>query len=190
MVSFYFLSHRFKRSMLEITSDTSYDVLWKYLLPHKKQPLPRDVIFSVAAGKKKYDIIRLYESGEYFYSKKIIDIFSQFVDMSDKCYPINIKDVDQPYYVIYNLERFQFFNQDENLFDDEPACIGAQDTLKPLFSLEHTKAIIVSENIKDALLKEKVSNIELEECFGCSFEEFQKLRESGVQPEVHVYNDR
>ena len=32
MISFYFLTHRFKRSMLEITSETSYDVLWKYFL--------------------------------------------------------------------------------------------------------------------------------------------------------------
>ena len=29
MISFYILTHRFKRSMLEITSDTSIDVLSK-----------------------------------------------------------------------------------------------------------------------------------------------------------------
>ena len=57
MVSFYFLEHRFKRSMLEITSSTSYEVLWKYLIPHKKIKLQEDITFSVAAGKKAYDII-------------------------------------------------------------------------------------------------------------------------------------
>ena len=56
--------------MLEITSETSYDVLWKYLLPYKTKPLPADVTFTVAAGKKEYDIIRLYESGEEFFSQK------------------------------------------------------------------------------------------------------------------------
>ena len=56
MVAFYFLTHRFKRSMLEITSETSYDVLWKYLLPYKTKPLPADVTFTVATGKKEYEL--------------------------------------------------------------------------------------------------------------------------------------
>ena len=74
MVAFYFLTHRFKRSMLEITSETSYDVLWKYLLPYKTKPLPADVTFTVAAGKKEYDIIRLYESSVDFFIKNYAKI--------------------------------------------------------------------------------------------------------------------
>ena len=74
MVAFYFLTHRFKRSMLEITSETSYDVLWKYLLPYKTKPLPADVTFTVAAGKKEYDIIRLYESSVDFFSQNYAKI--------------------------------------------------------------------------------------------------------------------
>ena len=127
MIAFYFLTHRFKRSMLEIISETSYDVLWKYLLPYKTKPLPADVTFTVAAGKKEYDIIRLYESSVDFFSQKIIDVLSQFVDMSDKCYPIRIEGVEKQYYVIYNLKKYKFLNLDENLFEDEPGCIGVQD---------------------------------------------------------------
>lgn len=52
MISFYILTHRFKRSMLEITSDTSIDVLWKYLNPLQKNKLPDIVHFKVSAGKK------------------------------------------------------------------------------------------------------------------------------------------
>ena len=74
MIAFYFLTHRFKRNMLEITSETSYDVLWKYLLPYKTKPLPADVTFTVAAGKKEYDIIRLYESSVDFFSQNYAKI--------------------------------------------------------------------------------------------------------------------
>lgn len=190
MISSYFLTHRFKRSMLEITSETSYDVLWKYLLPYKTKPLPADVTFTVAAGKKEYDIIRLYESSVDFFSQKIIDVLSQFVDMSDKCYPIRIEGVEKQYYVIYNLKKYKFLNLDENLFEDEPGCIGVQDELLPIFSLEGTKCIVVSESIKDALLKSKVSNITLTECFGCSLDEYGKIKKSKVKPEVHVYSDK
>ena len=40
MFSYYSFNHRFKRSMLEITSKTSYDILWKYLDPLQKEKLP------------------------------------------------------------------------------------------------------------------------------------------------------
>ena len=190
MISFYFLTHRFKRSMLEITSETSYDVLWKYLLPYKTKPLPADVTFTVAAGKKEYDIIRLYESGEEFFSQKIIDVLSQFVDMSDKCYPIRIEGVEKQYYVIYNLKKYKFLNLEENVFEDEPGCIGVQDESLPIFSLEGTKCIIVSEDIKDALLKNKITNIKLTECFGCTLEEYKKNKKSLMKLEVHEYRDK
>lgn len=190
MVSFYFLEHRFKRSMLEITSSTSYEVLWNYLNPHKKIKLQENITFFVAAGKKAYDIIRLYESGEYFFSQRIINVLSQFVDMSDKCYPIKIKGIDKQYYVIYNLEQYPFLNQDENIFEDEPGCIGVQDKSLSLFSLKHTKSIIVSEAVKDALRKNKVTNIELTECFGCTLEEYKEIKKSKIKPEVHAYRDR
>lgn len=75
MISFYIFTHRFKRSMLEITSDTPIDILWKYLNPLQKEKLPANVQFKVAAGKKAYDIIRLYESGEYFFSKKSLRFY-------------------------------------------------------------------------------------------------------------------
>ncbi len=38
--------------MLEITSSTSYEVLWNYLNPHKKIKLQENITFFVAAGKK------------------------------------------------------------------------------------------------------------------------------------------
>ncbi len=85
----------FKRSQLEISSDASYDLLLEYLVPYKKERLPENVTFKVAAGKKNYDIIRLFESGEYFFSQKFINVLSQFMDMSDKCYPIKVEGAEE-----------------------------------------------------------------------------------------------
>ena len=100
MITYYKIFNRFKRSMLEITSETDYKILRKYLDPLRKEKLPDDIKFKVAVGKKNYDIIRLYECGEEFYSQRIIDVLSQFVDMSNKCYPIKIEGILEQYYII------------------------------------------------------------------------------------------
>lgn len=49
---------------------------------------------------------------------------------------------------------------------------------------------MVSEEVKKALLKNKVSNIELVESFGCSLEEYKKIKKSKEKHEVHVYKDK
>ena len=71
----------------------------------------------------------------------------------------------------------------------DPCYFGVQSP-PPIFGVEGTLFVMESEEVKNALLKNKVSNTEVVESFGCSFEEYQRIRESGVQPEVHVYNDR
>ena len=95
----------FKRSQLEIIANVSNKLLWEYLVPYKNEKLPENITFKVAAGKKNYDVIRLFQSGEYFFSQKFIDVLSQFMDMSDKCYPIKVEGAEEQYYVIYNLDQ-------------------------------------------------------------------------------------
>ena len=56
--------------------------------------------------------------------------------------------------------------------------------------MDDTAFIIVSEEIKDALLKSKISNIELIETFGCSFEEFEEIKKLGFKPQIHVCEDK
>ena len=116
MITVFSLGNAWKRSQLEIESEISYKILCEQLIPYQKEKLPDNVTFKVAAGKKAYDLIRLYESGEYFFSQKIIDILSQFVDMSDKCYPIKIEGVDVQYYVIYNLYAYPYLNKEKAMF--------------------------------------------------------------------------
>ena len=88
MISLYNFNHRFKKGMQEITPDVEVEDIWKYLLPMSTEKMPDGIGFSVVRGNKQYDIIRLHEGGQRFFSQKVIDILSGFVDMSDKCYPI------------------------------------------------------------------------------------------------------
>ena len=58
-----------KRSEIEIFSDDlPYKLLCDYLIPYHKEKLPDSVTFKVSAGKKNYDVIRLFESGECFFN--------------------------------------------------------------------------------------------------------------------------
>lgn len=189
MVTFYIFNHRFKRSMLEITPRISFDLDWNQVDPIQKVKHLAGVPFKIAAGKKNYDIIRAYENRGKFFSQKVIDVFSQFVDMSDKCYPIQIEGVEQPYYVIFNLDAYPFLNRDEKTFLYDPLyfCIEAP---LPLLGIEDTLLIMVSEEVKNALLKNKITNIELIESFGCTQEEYEEIKRTKFQPEVHVFRDK
>lgn len=190
MIPLFEFTHRFKKGMLEISSNTSYDILWKYLDPLQKERLPSNITFKVKTGKKQYDIIRLYESGEEFFSQNVIDVLSLFTDMTDKCYPINIDGIEKQYYAIYNLEACSFLNREESTFEDEPCCFKVNISPLPLFSIEDTKCIIVSLEVKKALLKHKLSNIRLLECFGCTLEEYKENKESLKRLQIHEYRDK
>ena len=190
MISIFNFTHRFKRSMLEITPVPNIYLDHEHISPLQKEKLLENITFTVAVGKKTYDIIRIYEQCGVFYSQKVIDVLSQFVDMSDKCYPINIQGAEQQYYAIYNLKAYPFFNKKECVFIDDPMFFGVQDKSLPIFGIEGTLYIIVSEDVKNALLKNKITNIELMESFGCTKEEYKQIRKSKSWPEIHVYNDR
>lgn len=191
MFSFFEFTCRFKRGMLEITSNLSNDTLEKYLDPLQNFRLQENICFEVVAGKKKYDIIGLRDSWLEFYSQRVIDTLSIFEDMSGKCYPIHINNIDESYYVINNLPAFSFLNKDELLSMYEPRYYDIQQESCPsIFGIHETDCIMVSECIKNALLKNKISNIELRERFGCTQEEYDKIKRMKFQPEVHVFRDK
>jgi len=169
----------FKRSQLEIASDASYDLLRKYLVPYNIKKLPEDVTFRVAAGKKTFDMIRLYECGQYFFSQKFIDVLSRFMDMSDKCYPIKVEGPEEQYYVIYNLEKYPYLNKEKALFDKEPSFYSGKDITTPLFSIANTLyRFVVTEELKDALINNRITNIDFTESFLCTKEEYKQWKKS------------
>ena len=71
MTTVYNLHNAFKRSQIEICSNASYDLLLEYLMPYYKEKLPESVAYKVATGGK-YDHIRLFQSGEFFFSQKLL----------------------------------------------------------------------------------------------------------------------
>ena len=189
MKTFYLLNHRCKSSLLEITANNKFDPE-EYTIVNTKMTLPNNITFSVVSGKKSYDIIRIYQAVGKFFSKRIIDVFSQFIDMSDKCYPINIKDVDMKYYAIFNLSEVPYLNRKENNFLEEPFFIDARNMNAPIFSIKDSRLIFVTEEVKDALFDNKITNIYLEECFSCSRDGYERIKKTGIWPEVRVYEDR
>ena len=189
MKTFYLLNHRCKSSLLEITANNKFDPE-EYTIVNTKMTLPNNITFSVVSGKKSYDIIRIYQAVGKFFSKRIIDVFSQFIDMSDKCYPINIKDVDMKYYAIFNLSEVPYLNRKENNFLEEPTFIYTQKMSDPIFCIKNTGWLFVTEEVKDALFDNKITNISLEECFSCSRDGYERIKKTGTWPEVRVYENK
>ena len=179
MTTVFNFHNAFKRSQIEIISNIPYKLLWEFLKPYKKEKLPESVVFKIAAGKKNYDVIRLFESGEYFFSQKFIDVLSQFVDMSDKCYPIKVEGAEEQYYVIYNLDKYPYLNENKASFDEEPSFYGGKEIKAPLFSITNTLyRFVVTEELKNALIKNKISNIYFKESYLCTKEEYKEWRKS------------
>ena len=173
------LHNAFKRRQLEIISNIPYKLLWEFLKPYKKEKLPESVVFKIAAGKKNYDVIRLFESGEYFFSQKFIDVLSQFMDMSDKCYPIKVEGAEEQYYVIYNLDKYPYLNEKRASFDEEPSFYCGKEISMPLFAITNTLyCYVVTEELKNALIKNKITNIYFEESYLCTKEEYKNWRKS------------
>lgn len=179
MTTVYDLLNAFKRSQLEIVSTVPNKLLWEYLEPYKKEILPESVTFEIAVGKKNYDIIRLFQSGEYFFSQKFIDVLSQYMNMSDKCYLIKVEGAEEQYYVIYNLDHYPFLNANRAMSDEEPSFFEGKEITTPLFSIDDTSYyFVVTEELKNALIKNKISNIAFEESFLCTKQEYKEWRKS------------
>lgn len=190
MIAFFYFSCRSKKGMLEIASDISNEILEKYLDPIQKLQLPDSIVFKVVKGKKKYDVIGLHNSWLIFFSQRVIDVLSTILDMSDISYPIKIENIDEPYYVIHNLTAIPFLNKDDLLSMYEPRYYFMPELCSKIFGVDGTDCIMVSEEVKNALLKNKITNIELIEGFGCTQEEYEEIKRTKFQPKVHVFRDK
>lgn len=175
------LNNSFKRSQIEIKSDTPNDLLEDYLKPYQKERLIESITFKVAAGKKDFDVIRLFQSGQYFFSQKFIDVVSQFMDMTDKCYPIKVEGTEEQYYVIHNLKKFSYLNflKASLTFDKEPHFYREKKIIPPIFTTPKSRYhFVVTKELKNALIKNKISNIDFTESYLSTKEEYKEWQKS------------
>ena len=64
------------------------------------------------------------------------------------------------------------------MFNDEPSFYSGKKITTPLFSITDTRCHVVTEELKNALIKNKISNIEFEESFLCTKGEYKEWRKS------------
>lgn len=181
MKKYYHVLNLFKRSALEIISNCPWSVVEDCSEAYEQKYLPEDVYFQIRHGKKAFDLISFYEGASVkFYSERFIEVLSEFVDMSDKCYQIRIKDFEeQRYYVIHNLKEYNHFNSYEAFFGTprEPTMFFANDEPMPhIFTFYESRAIIKDETVKEAMVKAKLTNIRFKEIFGCTQEEYEEWK--------------
>lgn len=183
MIKVYSFLSDIKRSYLTIApTNVKTNLLFDYFESCAKEKIPDNITFKVVKGKKNYDLIRLHQAEcHYFYSQKLIDVLSQFVDMSDKCYPIKIEGVEEQYYVIYNLPEYPYLNKEKAMFKEEPAFFMGSEITSPLFCITDTYLHIITEDLKNQLVKNKISNIVFTECFVCTEEEYEDWKKTQIK---------
>lgn len=147
-----------------------------YLRTTAKEKLLTEVSFRVAKGKRWTDIIVYHQSVSInFYSQKLIDVLSKFIDISEISYPIHIEDCDVKYYILYNLKEFAFLNQQD--FFEDPLFLQSE-KVPPLFTLTKSNLTICTPIVKNELIKEKLTNVYFRDAFGLTPDEYQKWRSS------------
>ena len=179
MKTYYELITAWKRSCIEIDPNMEPRGYVDCFIPYEHRRLPEDIKFTVKAGKKEYDIIGVYQRMNIqLYSKELISVLNQFTDMSKYCYKIDVLDVTKEYYVIYNLPTNRWINEKEYdrwmhvpEFDfDAIRFLINEDDIKVL-SAKGIICVLVSEEVKRALEKAKITNVRYNEAYGYTPEE-------------------
>lgn len=140
-----------------------------------------DLPFRICHGKKQRDIIYYYgDISIEFLSHNIYTFMSQYWDVKPYFYPIHIKDVDDVYYFIHDLPEVKFINRKNTNFEREIRCFLLQDKMPPFFTLNDTRLTVITPDMKDAMIKAKITNITYEPVYGVSsMEEYYELQKKG-----------
>lgn len=176
MIEFFkFKGNPNSRAIIEIqtTDPRGFAFIDSFCWATSKTKLPDEVSFRIIRGKRWTDFIVYHQAWCLkFYSQKIIDLLSTFLDMSDKCYPIHIEGTDQQYYIIYNLKEYPFLNQKYGSYLGHACYFELFDNYPPLFTLTNSNLLVCTKELKEALLKAKLKNIDIGgEIYGLSQEE-------------------
>lgn len=168
-----------KRSTVQIDCDLSFKQMEEYTTPSCTKRIPYDVVFKVVKGKRFYDIIEYYGACFEFYSERIINVLSRYIDMTDKCYPLNIEDAEMQYYCIYNLKEAFYFNIDfskRSLEEETDRFLFPENDIPNLFCFNDSWIIVIPPEIKEKMERQKITNINFIECLQCDEQEYSKWK--------------
>lgn len=144
-----------------------------------------DLPFRICHGKKQRDIIYYYgDISIEFLSHNIYTFLSQYGDVSPYLYPIHIKDVDDVYYFVHNLPQVKYINQNVYIsstsYKTEIPCFLLQDNLPPFFTLKDSRLKVITPEMKDTMIKAKITNVDFRPIYGVSsMEEYYELQKGG-----------
>lgn len=181
METFFYFRKKLYGGVWEIKSDMPYSCISEVPFDKANTEL-LNLPFRICHGKKQRDLVYLYgDISIEFLSQNIYDLLSQYGDVSPYLYPIHINGVDDVYYFVHNLPDFKFINRNVYVpntnYETEIPCFLLQEDLPPLFSLENTLFIIVTPEMKSAMVKAKLTNINFKPVYGVSsMEEYYQLQ--------------
>lgn len=183
---FHFHKNLFAHSVMELKVMPPYyyrDIDW-LICPTTHERLPEDLGFYVKKGKRWTDIIVYNESVTLqFYSQRLIELLSRFIDMDNISYPVHIEGAPFPYYLMYNLKGYPFVKQ--NVTKTWPFYFELSETPPALFSVMHSSFCICTRPVKEALEKAKLTNVSIESCYALTKEEHEKWKEEYGQSDIN-----
>lgn len=168
----------------EIKSDMPYSILSDGPFDEANLKL-LDLPFRICHGKKQRDIIYRYgDISIEFLSQNMYSFLSQYGDVQPYLYPIHIEGVDDVYYFIHDLPEVEFINRDAYIpntnFEEEVPCFLLQDKMPPFFTLSGTRFKMITAEMKEAMIKEKLTNVNFRPVYGVSsMEEYYELQRDG-----------
>lgn len=179
----------------EIDSDMPYNKISE--VPFDKSDLGLlNLPFRICHGKKQKDIIYYYgDISIEFLSSNIYTFLSQYGDVGSYLCPIHIKDVDDVYYFIHNLPEVEFINRNVVIpntnFEHEIRCFLLQDNIPSLFALNNTRCKVITPEMKEAMIKAKITNVAFTPIYGVSsMEEYYELQQDGKLRDLSNTNGR
>lgn len=184
MKTYYDFRKKLYGGVWEIESDMPYHDIRETNFNEEQLRL-LDLPFRICHGKKQRDMVYYYgDISIEFLSQNIYDFLSKYGDMRPYLYPIHINEVDDVYYFVHNLPEVKFINRNVKIsstdYKTEISCFLLQDNLPPLFCLDDTRCKIITPEMKDAMIKAKLTNVSFEPVYGVSsMEEYYELQKDG-----------
>ena len=184
MKTYYNFRKKLYGGVWEIESDMPYNSISE--VPFDEGCLKLlNLPFKICHGKKQRDIIYYYgDISIEFLSQNIYAFLSQYGDMKPYMYPIHINEVDNEYFFVHNLPQVKYINRNVLIpntnFEREIPCFLLQENMLPLFALNDTRCKVITPEMKDAMIKAKLTNIAFEPIYGVSsMEEYYELQRCG-----------